>query len=145
MVVQGVFVHGAPVPEWPGPGGTSVRSDVPTGTGWTSWRLVGSNQRELGRSARVFPDLETCVADAATITASLDKAVLALSTRTSQWTWELTVDGEIVAVASRLYQRQRECEYNSRVFLVTAPSAQPLSIYVVPHPRFDLTLGATTE
>jgi hypothetical protein len=145
MIVQGVFVRDVPVPEWPGAGGATVRSDPRTQAGWTTWRLVGPNQRELGRSARVFPNVAACIADATTVTASLDTAVMALSARMTQWTWELTVGGELVAVASRLYQRQRECEYNSRVFLVTAPSAQPPSMYVVPQPRLDVELGATTE
>jgi len=145
MVVHGVFVNGVPIPEWPGQGGDSVRGATQSPGSWTSWRLVGPNHREIGRAARVFADIDACIEGVAAVRALLDVSVMTLAKRTSEWTWRLTLDGEIVAVASRLYQRQRECEYSSRVFLLTAQSAQPPSNYVVPHPRLDLALGATTE
>jgi hypothetical protein len=145
MVVHGVFVSGICTPQWPGPGGAPVRSPGNTHATWASWRLVAPNHRELGRAAHVFADVDACIEAVAAIRTFLDVSVMTLAKRTSEWTWRLTLGDEVVAVASRLYQRQRECEYNSRVFLLTAATAQPLSNYVVPHPRLDLELGATTE
>lgn len=145
MVVHGVFVNGVPIPEWPGPGGASVRDAVQSNATWASWRLVGPNHRELGRAAHVFADVDACIEGVVAVRTFLDASVMTLAKRISDWTWRLTLGDEVVAVASRLYQRQRECEYNSRVFLLTAGAAQPPSNYVVPHPRLDLELGATTE
>lgn len=145
MLVHGVFVNGVPIPEWPGPGGVSVRAAADLHATWTSWRLVGANHRELGRGAKVFADVETCATNVIGLIEHLDAAVMTLSKTASHWTWHLTREGETVAVASRGYQRQHECEYNGRIFLMTAPFAALPGNYVVPHPRVDLTLGATTE
>ena len=52
---------GAPLsPPWPGAWTLDDQGNPPPAT-WTAWRLVGSNNRELGRSFSVFRGLDSCL------------------------------------------------------------------------------------
>jgi hypothetical protein len=97
-----------------------------------TWRLLSSNNRDLGRAARLYPDVETClrtvrhlqgvVADAVAVTSRDGRA---------QWTWRLQVDAVDVAVSSRAYQRRVQSEYACAAFRGLAPRAE-----VIETPRF---------
>ena len=81
---------------------------------WVAWRLTGANHRELGRSARVFPDLATARLDALALHDRIPDAEALIVTvpNTGTWGWRLTVDEVAVATSSRGYARHRECAYN---------------------------------
>ena len=100
---------------------------VPAGNGsWFAWRLLGGNNRELGRSAAVHPSPAACREAAATVRARIDEltAVLASDVRQGQWRWRLDDAHSTLAVSSRLYLRQRECTYNLAQFIAGAPIAE---------------------
>ena len=93
-----------------------------------AWRLLGANNRELGRSAEVFPDRATCLAALDRLLAAGPTAARALSRDLAKglWSWRLAGDGTaLAAVSSRGYARQRECRYALDAFLTALGSASP--------------------
>jgi hypothetical protein len=104
--------------------GIRGESDLSRATG-VSWRLLGGNNRELGRSAQVFGGLEACHLSALAIQRRVGAATPELRSEaaTGRWTWQLRLDGEPVAVAGRAYLRLRECQYNLAQFIAFAPAA----------------------
>ncbi|MDX6257953.1 MAG: hypothetical protein QOJ11_4287 [Frankiales bacterium] len=104
--------------------GVRGESDLSRATG-VSWRLLGGNNRELGRSAQVFGGLEACHLSALDVQQRVGFATPELRSEaaTGRWTWQLRLDGEPVAVAGRAYLRLRECQYNLAQFIAFAPAA----------------------
>ena|GEM_PF-1588441 len=79
-------------------------------TATVSWRLLGSNHRELGRSGQSFEDIDDClhaISDLRGGIDNVDSQVMAHST-VGTWFWRIHLSGLSVAVSSRLYQRRRE-------------------------------------
>jgi hypothetical protein len=99
---------------------------------WVAWRLAGGNNRELGRSAAVFADIAACRAAAAALRddLGLTRRITAMNDSTGLWGWRLESGGRSVAVAGRLYLRQRECHYSLAQFVAAVPKAR-LSGHVV--------------
>jgi hypothetical protein len=91
-----------------------------------SWRLLGANNRELGRSPGTFPDLDSCQAalrDLVEGIAAATPSITSVRDRTGTWNWRLDLGGRAVAVAGRPYLRHRECTYNLAHFLAAVPAA----------------------
>ncbi|MFI1394974.1 hypothetical protein [Streptomyces sp. NPDC020681] len=90
------------------------------------WRLVGPNNRELGRSAEAFGSLAECQAAVARLREQVADArvLLSMPEAAASWTWRVELEGQVVAVAGRPYLRQRECQYNLGQFLAAVPVAQ---------------------
>jgi len=84
-----------------------------------TWMLVSSNSRPLGRAVRWYPDMGECLAAVETLRAHADglRVVMSVTNTGRNWQWRLELDGAPAAMASRLYIRQYECEYNMRRFL----------------------------
>ena len=94
-------------------------------TAWVAWRLVGANNRELGRSPNTYIDLLACADSVSVLRRSIDGAqsTVAVDPSTGCWFWRLeSVDGPIAA-AGRAYQRQRECQYSLEQFQRATPAA----------------------
>jgi hypothetical protein len=128
LIVHGRVQQGVSVPEWPtGEDPFAVR-DRPDGH-WFSWRMLGGNNRELGRGATVHSTEVGCLAamSRAQVDAARSTSFIGLQA-TGLWWWQLELGGAPVAVAGRSYRRQRECRYNLDQFLLTWSSA------VVPAP-----------
>lgn len=92
---------------------------------WVAWRLVGANNRELGRSGETFADITDCRAAIARTCAQLTSCPpgMMADPSTGSWYWRLDVGPETLAVSGRAYQRQRECSYSFGQFLIAAPGA----------------------
>jgi len=95
--------------------------------GWTAWRLLSRNNRELGRSPDVHATVAECVAAVERLRTVVDEAarLLSVDDRDGRWCWRLVVDGVTVAVSARSYHRQRECVYSLDQFVVAVAVAQP--------------------
>lgn len=93
------------------------------------WRLVGANNRELGRSPGLFGSYEECRTSVARLREHVGagRGVLTMSDSAVTWTWRLEIDGQAVAVAGRAYHRYRECQYNLTHFLGAVPLAELVS------------------
>jgi hypothetical protein len=138
MVARFQFVRGtaqhSQVQRWP----AEWAAAVPEGLGWTSsrdlperalasiaWRLVGANNRELGRSARTYPDIATCREAVTFLRENIGEGdgLLANATDSGVWIWRLNIGEQWMAVAGRSYLRRRECQYNLAQFVAEAPTA----------------------
>jgi len=114
----------APVSTWPY--GDRVVGGAAANGSWFAWRLLGGNNRELGRSAEVHPSAATCRDAAAQVRTRIAAltSVLATDARQGQWRWRLDDTEATLAVSSRLYLRQRECTYNLAQFVAGAAVAE---------------------
>jgi hypothetical protein len=124
LPVLGHAMRGRMSPPWPGAGRLPA-GNLPADGAWVAWRLLGRNHREGARSARVFINVAGCVADVDLVHRALHDgtAELTIDAVGAMWSWSMVVGDQTVAVASRIYHRQRECQYSCRVFLATAPEA----------------------
>jgi len=95
--------------------------------GWTAWRLLSRNNRELGRSPDVYATVPECGAAVEHLRTVVEEAtrLLSVDDRDGRWCWRLVADGVTVAVSARSYHRQRECVYSLDQFVVAVAAAQP--------------------
>lgn len=91
----------------------------------TIWRLLGPNNREIGRSAQAYTDAPTAKAGIGFLRRQLDHLEARVGCdQSGAWTWRLDLDGRPVAIAARSYQRRREAAFNLAQFLAAAPVAR---------------------
>ena len=136
LFVTGTSKDGVATPAWPDRY-TSARGEVASDGSWVAWRLSGPNNRELGRSALVFPDHAHCLDGVQALVVILKQLhpFITLNQLTGLWSWRLEFEGSGVAVSGRGHQRRRECEYNLERFLSTAAVAVPATYRTVRKPR----------
>jgi hypothetical protein len=97
-----------------------------------TWRLLSSNNRDLGRAPGTFPDVESCVRMLRNLQGALAGAVAVISRDgRARWTWRLRLnvgdDAVDVAVSSRAYQRRVQSEYACAAFRSLAPGAEVIA------------------
>jgi hypothetical protein len=124
LPVIGRRVDEVMVPTWPGGGRLLATDSVPSS--WIAWRLLGSNHRELARSAAVFPDVQACELHIRRVQEALSAGPVEVHTHPSDglWTWVMSLPGEAGVVSSRQYQRQYECTHSWQLFAASAESAR---------------------
>ncbi len=112
------------------PRGTATDAPLRAGAGeatgpGVTWRLLGGNNRDLGRAAAVFADVESCLDSVRLLQRSLVVAV-AVTSRSARegWTWRMQVGTVDLAVSSRSYQRRVQTEYAFEVFFNLVPGAE---------------------
>ena len=91
----------------------------PASAALPAWRLVGGNNRVLGRAPGCFVDFETGYAAVLFLRARIADAVpvLGVAADTGGRTWRLEIDNAVVARSARTYLRGRENLYNLAHFL----------------------------
>jgi hypothetical protein len=110
------FVSGTGRP--PHAAGPQWRTPDVASAPWYLWRLLSSNNRELGRSAATFLDLDAAVESVDRVRHALSCSEL-FTVRVSapaRWRWELHLEDAVVACGSRTYQRLRECQSSADGF-----------------------------
>lgn len=106
-----------------------------------TWRLLATNNRDLGRGSEAYPNREACwdaVLKLQRGAAGLE-AVL-VRTGPSSWSWRLLAGDGAVAVASRHYQRRIQATQAATVALELIPVAELSGLdprAAVVHPRAD--------
>jgi hypothetical protein len=91
----------------------------------TVWRLLGANNRELGRSAKEYADAPTARVGIAQLRRQLPLLTPAVwADERGRWLWRLDVGAVPLAVAARSYLRQRESAHNLALFLAAVPVAR---------------------
>ena len=141
LIVHGRTQSGNSSPEWPTAEDPFAVLNRPDGE-WFSWRLLSGNNRELGRGASAYETEIGCLAAITRVQTRSDVTSSSIGARSSgQWWWQLELDGERIAVAGRVYQRQRECRYNLDQFLIALPEAQRPSSLGRPGARAELVVG----
>ena len=99
--------------------------DDTTEAGPVGWRLLATNNRDLGRSSVTFPDQWAC-RDAVLLLQKHAPVLRVVTVRSgrSTWTWRLFDGDRIVAVASRDYQRRIQADQAAAVALDLIPRAE---------------------
>jgi hypothetical protein len=94
---------------------------------WYAWRLIGTNNHELGRSAVSSGSYESALAAFDELRDGLDRAVqLPVAERpTGRWGWRLELDGAPVAVSGRWYQRDKLSLLGAAKFVALCAGAEP--------------------
>jgi hypothetical protein len=96
------------------------------------WRLLGSNNRELGRSAVSYSDAESALAAITRIRvlAVGGEAHIVHHRGTTLWAWHLEEEGALVATSGRGFRYERECRHNLEQFRAEAPGAPASDTHV---------------
>lgn len=117
-------------PMWPGIH-QDFEGDVDADGSWVSWRLTSANHRELGRSCRVFRDLEHAWHDVGRVLDRIDDAEATITPvpHAGTWGWRLSIDDAAVATSSRGYSRPRECRSSLAAFVAASAIADRLDCY----------------
>jgi hypothetical protein len=102
-----------------------ARLAAANGSAGVGWRLLGSNNRELGRSANAYTDAESAlIAIGRTrLLAPEGEAHIVHDPSTGLWAWHLDDDGAMAATSGRGFRHERECRYNLEQFRAAAPTA----------------------
>ena len=92
---------------------------------WYGWRLIGANNRELGRSALSFVSYPTARRAVTHIQRSAERLTrrTVIDPTTGRWTWRVDLDGEIVAVSGRWYERDHDSQQGMAKFMTLLPIA----------------------
>jgi hypothetical protein len=94
-------------------------------TDWYGWRLMGANNREMGRSARSFisyPQTRWAVRQLQKHADRLVRCSL-VDPATGRWGWRLDLDNAAVAVSSRWYERDHDSRLGMAKFVALVPQA----------------------
>jgi hypothetical protein len=98
---------------------------IPAG-GWFAWRMVGPNNRELGRSAATFAGYPACRGAVAELQSTVDGLAVSIVSdpATGRWSWRGEVAATPVAMCGRWYARERECRGSADRFRQSVPVAE---------------------
>ncbi|MDI1464427.1 hypothetical protein QEZ54_25985 [Catellatospora sp. KI3] len=89
-----------------------------------TWRLLSSNNRDLGRSASGYADVGECITAVEVLRAALtDTEPEVYRVNRLAWAWRLDVAADATAVASRAYQRRVQAQTACGLFLKLAALA----------------------
>jgi hypothetical protein len=89
-----------------------------------TWRLLSSNNRDLGRAVTTFADVQSCHLMVRRLQRLIDEATtVQVRAGRVDWSWRVRLDGQDVAVSSRTYQRRIQAESACTVFLGLVPDA----------------------
>jgi len=105
------------------PGGRLVHEPTAGGVGW---RLLGANNRELGRAAVSYPDAEAALSAVDEVRGIAGQAAAHIlhDPATGTWAWHLLGGAAtVIATSGRGFRHERECRYNLDQFRQLAPEA----------------------
>ena len=100
-------------------------ADDPAGRDTLSWRLLATNNRDLGRAPAGYPDAEACRLAIRELQDGVGRAEpVTIRSGPSSWSWRLMIGDRVVVVASRAYQRRIQAEQAAGVVLDLIPAAE---------------------
>lgn len=89
------------------------------------WRLLGGNNRPIGRSALDYPEVPDCLQALAELRQRLAELAGRVDRQPpNHWVWRIFLDGTDVAVSSHPYDRQIRSQHGLSQFLHRAGSAR---------------------
>ena len=132
------------VPDALGPSATLRAGEPEAGGGdWYGWRLMGANNRELGRSAVSFASYPLAGQAVRHLQRHAERLVrrTLVDPATGRWSWRLDLDDEPVAVSSRWYERDHDGRLGMAKFVELTPDAEIVDGIVTVYDRRGI--GAT--
>ena len=97
----------------------------PVGSGRVSWRLLATNNRDLGRAPTTYPDPESCRAAVLRLQRNVaDLRIVIVRTGPSTWSWRIVAGATVVALSSRDYQRRIQADQAATTALDLIPLAE---------------------
>jgi hypothetical protein len=116
---------GSPVPgRDPDPSGSADDRMV-------GWRVIGANNRELGRGARPYWLVQEAYQAIHEAQVAIDRMTTRFWTNDAgQWFWNVSLDDEQIATSSRGYTRQRECVFSAAQFRRLLPGAKTAAPHI---------------
>jgi len=129
------------------PRGSDQHASRQVGAGLIGWRLIGANNRELGRAAHPDWDVDLACQTVGVVKDALARTIARLSwDTTGGWSWQMSLDGKRVAESGRGYLRQRECSYSLEQFRERLPTAAVQTPHArLPRPTSPETLFPGVE
>jgi hypothetical protein len=97
-----------------------------------SWRLMGANNRELGRSAQHYESYAGARRAVGELQRHADRLVCTtlVDRGTGRWGWRIDLDGGTVAVSGRSYERDHDSRLGMDKFLGLLSEADLLDAVV---------------
>jgi hypothetical protein len=122
---------------WLGPNELGADPKSTESSEWYSWRLMGANNRELGRSALSYASYagaRRAVRDLQRHAERLVRTTVVDPTK-GRWGWRIDLDGVVVAVSGRSYERDQDSRLGMHKFVTLLPDAELLDAVVALHIR----------
>ena len=96
------------------------------GRDWYCWRLMGGNNRELGRSASSYPSYPGARRAVQYLQQHANRLVrtTVIDPATGRWGWRLSLDDRAVAVSGRWYERDHDSRVGMDKFVNLIPGAE---------------------
>jgi hypothetical protein len=93
---------------------------------WYGWRLMGANNRELGRSARSFASYPLARRAVMHLQQHADQLVRSteVDPATGRWRWRLDLDNTAVAISGRWYERDHDSRLGMAKFVTLVSEAE---------------------
>ena len=89
-----------------------------------SWRLLATNNRDLGRAPVTYEDAAACRAAVLGLQGSVAELEIAVvRAGASNWSWRIAAGPTVMAVSSRDYQRRIQAEQAAAIALDLIPAA----------------------
>jgi uncharacterized protein YegP (UPF0339 family) len=93
--------------------------------GTVTWRLLATNNRDLGRGSEAYPSKDACWEAVRELQRGVaELATVLIRTGPSSWSWRIQAGNGTVAVASRHYQRRIQATQAAAVALELIPAAE---------------------
>jgi hypothetical protein len=123
--------------EWLGRPAVATIAEIAERGDWYGWRLIGANNRELGRSARSFGSYQLARRAVGQLKEGLGRLAHNSTNNpaTGRWGWRLDLDGVAVAVSGRWYERDYDGRVGAAKFLALAVDAELADGVVTLHVR----------
>jgi hypothetical protein len=100
------------------------------------WRLLSTNNREIGRSAEFFADVESCRLAVKEVQTAVDELLpVVRRADANSWIWQVVRDGRAVAVSAHGYDRQIRCGRGLTHFLQEIRTAAISAEVMTSHAR----------
>lgn len=141
MLVSGYATPGT-LARWPGEWLDHDVAHRHSAGAWSAWRLLGANNRELGRSRHVYPDVRECAESVLLLQQQILHVApnFLVGLHTGTWHWELYLGRTAMAVSARPFERLRDCETGYAHFVRAVPGAE-LTALATRLPSADGELG----
>ncbi|MFD0519435.1 hypothetical protein [Paractinoplanes durhamensis] len=93
--------------------------------GRLSWRLLATNNRDLGRAPATYVDAETCRDAVRWLQKNIDDLRVSIHRASpSSWSWRIAAGDDVVALSSRDYQRRIQAEQAASIVVELIPDAE---------------------